>query len=116
MVPRQMLWRQVLAAGDIFIYPEPCHVFNSILLEAMSVGNAAVAAPGGVDDVIIADETAVILENDDEPGITQTLQKLLGRPEFARQIAKTAQQYVKKNHSVSSMINQILQIYNEAGN
>ena len=35
-------------------------------------------------------------------------------PEFARQLAKNAQHYVRKNYSVSSMVAQILQIYNEA--
>ncbi|MBN1974426.1 MAG: glycosyltransferase family 4 protein [Sedimentisphaerales bacterium] len=115
MVPSKITWRKVLASGDIFIYPCPCYVFNSILLEAMSVGTAIAAAPGGVDDLIIADETAVIFDNFDEPGIMQTLRKLIVRPEFARQIAKNAQQYVKRNHSVSNMIAQILQIYNEAG-
>jgi glycosyltransferase involved in cell wall biosynthesis len=115
MVPRQMPWRKVLAAGDIFIYPDTNYIFNSLLLEAMSVGTAIAAFCGGVDDLIIPDETAVVLENYDEPVITQTLLKLIGRPEFARQIAKNAQQYVKKNHSVSNMIAQILQIYNDAG-
>ena len=115
IVPGQMPWRQVLASGDIFIYPKQNYIFNSILLEAMSLGTAIAAVPGGVDDLLIKDETAVIFEDDDELGIMRTLQKLLDRPEFARQIAKSAQQYVKKNHSVSNMIAQILQIYNETG-
>ena len=80
----------------------------------MSVGTAVIAKKGGVDDLLIADETAVILESEDELGIMRTLQKLLDRPEFARQLAKNAQQYAKKNHSVSNMITQITQIYNEA--
>ncbi|MBN2588234.1 MAG: glycosyltransferase [Sedimentisphaerales bacterium] len=114
IVPPQIPWRQVLESGDIFIDPCPCFVFNSILLEAMSVGNAVAAAPGGVDDLIIPEETAITLESDDEHSIMQTLQRLFDRPEFARQIARNAQEYVKKNHSVSNMIAQILKIYDEA--
>lgn len=116
MVPGTILWRQVLASGDIFISPVQSHIFNSILLEAMSVGIASAAAKGDVDDFLIPDETSVILDNKNELAITETLRKLLGRPEFAKQIAKNAQQYVKKNHSVSNMIAQIMQIYNEAEN
>ena len=114
MVPKQIPASYVLSSGDIFIYPRPNYIFNFILLEAMSTGTAVVAAKGGVDDLIIPDETAVILETFDEPGIMRTLQKLLDRPEFARQLAKNAQHYVRKNYSVSSMVAQILQIYNEA--
>ena len=115
MVPRQIPASYVLTSGDIFIYPPKNYIFNSLIMEAMSVGNAVIAKSGGVDDLLIPDETAVILESQDELGIMRTLQKLLDRPEFARQIAKSAQQYIKKNHSVSYMINQILQIYTEAG-
>lgn len=115
MIPVQIPASFVLSSGDIFIYPRPNYIFNSILLEAMSVGTAVIAKPGGVDDMLIPDETAVILENEDEHGIMLTLQKLLDRPEFARQLAKNAQQYVKKNYSVSNMIAQMLQIYNETG-
>ncbi len=114
MVPRQIPLSYVLSSGDIFIYPGKSYIFNSAIMEAMSVGNAVIAKSGGVDDLLIADETAVILESEDELGIMRTLQKLLDRPEFARQIAKSAQQYIRKNHSVSNMIAQILQIYNEA--
>ena len=114
IAPPTIPWRQILESGDIFIDPCPCFVFNSILLEAMSVGNAIIAASGGVDDLIIPDETAITLESNDEHGIMQTLQRLLDRPEFARKIASNAQQYVKKNHSVSNMIAQILKIYDEA--
>ena len=114
MVPRQIPVSYVLSSGDIFIYPRPNYIFNSILLEAMSAGTAVVAAKGGVDDLIIPDENAVILENIDEPGIMRTLQRLLDRPEFARQLAKNAQHYVKKNYSVSNTIARIIQIYNEA--
>jgi glycosyltransferase involved in cell wall biosynthesis len=114
MVPMQIPASYVLSSGDIFIYPGPNYVFNSLLLEAMSTGTAVIASKGGVDDMIIADETAVILETIDEPGIMRTMQRLLDRPEFARQLARNAQHYVRKNHSVSNMIAQILQIYNEA--
>ena len=114
IVPPTIPWRDVLESGDIFIDPCPSYVFNSILLEAMSVGNAIAAAPGGVDDLIIPEETAITMEKEDEHGIMQTLQRLLDRPEFARQLARSAQQYVKKNHSVSKMIEQVIQIYDEA--
>jgi len=113
IVPRRMPWRSVLAAGDIFIKPQPNFAFNPVLLQAMSIGAAVAGCSGGVDDLIIEDQTAVVFDPNDEISIMRTLQRLLDRREFARQIARTAQQYLKENHSVSKMIAATLKVYYE---
>ncbi len=113
IVPRRMPWRSVLAAGDIFIQPKPNYVFDPVLLEAMSIGAAVAGCTGGVDDLIIEDQTAVVFDPNDEISIMRSLQRLLDRREFARQIARTAQQYLKENHSVSKMIAATLKVYYE---
>ncbi len=114
IVPRLKPWRSVLAAGDIYIQPQPNTAFNPFLLEAMSVGSAVAACKGGVDDFVIADQTAVIFNPNDEISIRGTLQRLFDRKEFARQLARNAQQYLRENHSVSKMISSILQVYHGA--
>jgi len=114
IVPRLRPWRSVLAAGDIFIQPHPNPAFNPLLLEAMSIGSAVAACKGGVDDLIIEDKTAVVFDPNDELSIVGALQRLLDRRDFARKIAKYAQQYLKDNHTVSKMISAILQTYHEA--
>lgn len=114
VVPRLKPWYLVLSAGDIFIRPEPAAAFSPVLLEAMSVGTAVAGCRGGVDDLIIEDETAVVFDPSDELSIVRSLQRLLDRHEFARKIAKTAQQYVRENHTVSRMISAILKVYDDA--
>jgi glycosyltransferase involved in cell wall biosynthesis len=114
IVPRKMPWRSILASGDIFVRPGPDNAFDPLLLGAMSVGTAVAGCRGGVDDLLIEDQTAVIFDSKDELSIMRTLQKLLDRHEFARKIAKNAQEYIKKNHSVSNMISSIFRIYNDA--
>jgi len=111
IVPRLKPWRSILAAGDIFIQPQPSTSFNPFLLEAMSVGSAVAACKGGVDDLIIEDQTAVVFNHQDELTIRSCLQRLFDRKEFARQLAKNAQQYVRDNHSVSNMISATLRAY-----
>jgi glycosyltransferase involved in cell wall biosynthesis len=113
IVPRLMPWRSVLASGDIFIQPAVSSAFNPLLLEAMSVGSAVAACKGGVDDLIIEDQTAVVFDPNDELSIMRSLQRLLDRREFARQIAKAGQQYLRENNTVSNMISATLQIYRE---
>ncbi len=113
-VPRLEMLRSVLAAGDIFIQPQPSNTFNPLLLEAMSVGTAVAGCKGGVDDLIIEDKTAVVFDPADELSIYSTLQRLFDRRELARQIAKAAQQHLRENYTVSNMISSTLQAYDDA--
>jgi glycosyltransferase involved in cell wall biosynthesis len=114
IVPKLRPWRSVLAAGDIFIQPRPSFAFNSSLLEAMSVGTAVAACKGGVDDLIVDGQTAVVFDPNDELSIRGSLQRLFDRREFARKLARAAQQYVRENHSVSNMVSAVLQTYYQA--
>ncbi|MGA1979055.1 MAG: glycosyltransferase family 4 protein [Sedimentisphaerales bacterium] len=114
IVPRLEMLRQVLAAGDIFIQPQPSNAFNPLLLEAMSVGAAVAGCKGGVDDLIIEDKTAVVFDPTDELSIYGTLQRLFNNRELAQQIATAAQQYLRENYTVSNMISSTLQAYDDA--
>jgi glycosyltransferase involved in cell wall biosynthesis len=58
--------RAVFAGADIFISPQPNIRFNQQLLEAMSVGMAVAACRGGVDDLLVNEQTALLFEPDDE--------------------------------------------------
>jgi glycosyltransferase involved in cell wall biosynthesis len=114
IVPRLRPWRSVVAAGDIFIQPRPSIAFSPSLLEAMSVGLAIAASKGGVDDLIIDNETATVFDPADEFSIKGCLQRLFDRPDFARKLAKCAQSYLRANHSVSNMISATVQAYRRA--
>ena len=114
IIPRLRPLRLVLATGDIFIQPQPNSAFNPLLLEAMSVGSAVAACKGGVDDLIIDDKTAVVFDPNDELSIVAALQRLLDGHDFARKIAKAAQEHLRQNHTVSKMISDTLQTYHEA--
>jgi len=113
IVPRLEPWRSVLAAGDIFIQPQPSAAFNPLLLEAMSVGVAVAGCKGGVDDLIIEDKTCVVFDPDNELSIKGSLQRLFDRRELARQLAIAAQEYLRENHTVSKMIAATLRTYHE---
>jgi glycosyltransferase involved in cell wall biosynthesis len=114
IVPRLKPLRSLLAAGDIFVQPTPEYRFNPLLLEAMSVGSAVATCKGGVDDLIIDGQTALVFDPDDELSIVNTLQRLLNKRDFARKIAKTAQQYLKDHHTVSRMISATFRTYERA--
>ena len=114
IVPRLEPRRAVLAAGDIFIQPVVSTAFNPLLLEAMSVGAAVAGCKGGVDDLIIEGQTAVVFDPDDELSIYGGLKRLFDDRSYARELATTTQDYLRQNHTVSGMISRFLQIYRDS--
>ena len=107
-------WRSVIAAGDIFVQPQPLRAFSVFLLEAMSLGTAVAACTGGVDDLLVPNQTAVVFEPDNERSIRQALTRLLGEHDFARRLAKTAQEHVRAGYSVSQMVSTTVKAYADA--
>ena len=114
IVPPLNPWRSVLAAGDIFVRPRPVDRFSMFLLEAMSAGTAVVACRGGVDDLIVPNETTLVFDPNNEDSLREALAKLLDDPEFARQLAARAQARLRAKHSVSRMIATYLETYCQA--
>ncbi|HSW01947.1 MAG TPA: glycosyltransferase family 4 protein [Sedimentisphaerales bacterium] len=114
IVPILNPWRSVVAAGDIFVQPKPLRGFSSFLLEAMAVGTAVAACWGGVDDLIIPNQTALTFEPHSEPSIRQALKQLLDDRDCARRLAATAQEHVRARYSVSAMVSAMLKTYAEA--
>jgi len=114
IVPVLDPWRSVVVAGDIFVQPQPLRRFSVFLLEAMAVGTAVAACSGGVDDLIIPNETAVVFEPDSEPSIRQALKQLLDEHDFARRLATTAQEHIRTHYSVSAMVSATMKSYLEA--
>ncbi len=114
IVPVLDPWRSVVVAGDIFVQPQPLRMFSVFLLEAMAVGTAVAACWGGVDDLIIPNETAVVFEPDSEPSIRQALKQLLDEHDFARRLATTAQEHIRAHYSVSAMVSATMRVYLEA--
>jgi glycosyltransferase involved in cell wall biosynthesis len=114
IIPRTEPWREVLLVCDIFVEPYRNNFFNPILLEALSVGTAVAGCKGGVDDLIIEDRTAAILTKSDEQDIYYSLGRLLDNRQSAMNLAAKAQDFVRKNHTVSKMAAETIKIYRQA--
>ena len=111
IVPMIQPYRAVLAAADIFIQSQPNNNFNLMLLEAMSVGCVVAACRGGVDDLIINGQTALVFNVNDSQSIYMCLRQLLDSREMARKIARQGQEYVRANHTVSKMVTDTIETY-----
>lgn len=114
LLPMLMPWRPVLAAGDIFVQPQPLPTLSGYLLEAMGLGMAVAACMGKVDDLIIPNQTAAVFEPDDDESIRRVLAQLLDKQDVARRLARTAQEHVRAGYSAEAMVSAALAHYQRA--
>ncbi len=111
VVPPMQPLRAIFAGADIFVCLEDTPGLNSRLFDAMSVGMAVAASKENAGDLLVDNKTAVFFDMHDELSIYSTLQKLLGKREFARQIATAGQNHLSKHYTVSKMVDSLLEIY-----
>ena len=116
IIPRLPGLYAALSSTDIFIVPRPSSSFNTLLLAAMSAGCAVASCKGGVDDLVIEDQTACVFNPDDQISIYECLRRLLDAPEQARLIAAATQQHLRQNHHVSDMVGSTLTLYRQTAN
>lgn len=112
IVPTLNRSRAAFSGADIFIRPRPVNNFDAYLLEAMSVGTAVAACTGGVDDLLINEQTTVLFDPEDELSIYAILQRLLDDKTASRNLAGNAQRYVREQNSVNAMAQAYLNLYN----
>ncbi len=111
IIPKYAPWREVLGVGDIYLQPVPLNRFNPLMLEAMGLGSLVVSCKGGVDDIVIENETAFTFEEDDELSLYSTIRDILNDKIKARKIAADAQHFVRANFSVSKMAEKLIELY-----
>ncbi len=101
----------VLAAADIFVQAGRPLDINSALLDAMSVGMAVALSKGGLEETLVPGTAAEYFDPTDEYSIYSCLQKLLTQKDYAQSLARGAQEYIRQNHSVSRMTEEVIRIY-----
>jgi glycosyltransferase involved in cell wall biosynthesis len=106
--------RSVLSGADIFVHLSDNGVFDAQLMEAMSVGLAVVGAPETTSGLLADGQTAVFWDQQDELNIYGCLKNVLGKREQSRRLAQNAQSHLRANHSVSRMVDKLMNTYIEA--
>jgi len=114
LVGRFVQIRSVFAGADIFIQTELSRGFNFSLMEAMSVGMAAAVTNQCEEDFVVHEKTALQFDPFDELNVYSTLQRLLDKRDYARELASNAQEYLRANYSVSRMVESYVDCYQKA--
>ena len=106
--------REVFRGADVFIQPYVTERLEPALIEAASAGAAIATDKNNADNLLQNNTTAIFFDSRDELSIYSALQKLLDDKQLAKTLASAAQNYLRNNNTVSSMVDQLLEIYKTA--
>lgn len=105
----------ILAASDIFCLPSIKEGLPVSLIEAMAMGNAAVAtAVQGCTDVVTDETDGLLVKLEDlEPGLYTALQRMVQDPGLLQQLAGKGRKTVEERFDAIMMTRRIENIYLE---
>lgn len=111
LVPPMRRVQSLLAGADIYLHLQDTGRFDAVLMEAMGVGLAVAGCPQTASGLLIDGQTAALWDPKDELNIYACLKQLLGQRETARQLALNGQQLLRRNNSVSRMVDKLMESY-----
>jgi glycosyltransferase involved in cell wall biosynthesis len=111
-------WRSdletIYGASDIFVLTSRSEGTPVALIEAMAAGVPAVSTDvGGVRDVICSDELGTLVPSDDPGELTSAVERLIGDAERRRTIARAARSSVRAKFTLSRLVADVAQVYEE---
>jgi glycosyltransferase involved in cell wall biosynthesis len=96
---------------DILVAPSRDEPFGRTLLEAMSQKTIVLASKSGGHLDIIKDNYGFLFELDDRKNFNEQIKFILNNKDQVNQTIEKSFQYVKKNYSTKSHMNQVLNVY-----
>jgi hypothetical protein len=114
-VGRFARWPQTLSAADVVILPVPHNRVQVYPLEALAGGTLLAAAAGHCYDTIIDGKTGLEFDPRRQRDLSDKLRRTLKDPHLARSLAYAAQEKIRRDHSVSHMVNAYLALYAKLG-
>jgi len=111
-VPSLNDFSAAIEAMDIFCLPSLKQGLGSIMLEAMARGRPVIATKtGGVYSVVKDQQNGLIVPPGDIENLAERMIDLLNRPERARELGEAGREHVRKEYSVTRMLEQTAKLY-----
>lgn len=102
----------LLPGLDLLVHPAAREGLGLALVEAASAGVAVVACDvGGVPDVVVDDETGVLVPRDDAAALANAIARLLGAPDERRRLGAAARRHVERRFEMAELVAQHCAFY-----
>jgi len=105
-------FRSLITQCDALVLPERYGEVRSLVLDAMAMGLPVVAADDPFLDMLIAEETALLVDEAEPDAWAVQLRKLLSSPDFAQKLGLAGREYVQQHHRSSRQISALLEMFN----
>jgi glycosyltransferase involved in cell wall biosynthesis len=106
--------RELMAASDVVALPSLSEALPTVLLEAAAEGVPAVAsAVGGIPEIVIDQETGVLVEPGDSAALARAIIDLLNDDEKRRRLGAAARLLATKRFTIERQATETLQLYRE---
>jgi len=105
---------EIYSFSDVAVLSSWSEGLPQSLIQAMAAGVPVVAtAVGGVPEVVIHEETGILVEAGDSEGLAEGIIKLLKDPELCKRLVERARQCVMDKYTMEHMIGKIEALYRE---
>lgn len=99
---------------DLLVHPARREGLGVAVLQAAAAGLPVVAfRAGGVPEIVIHDQTGLLVEPGDVEGLTRALRSLLAEDKLRRRMGENGRRRVTRDFSVAAMVAGNLQVYRE---
>jgi len=102
---------EIYRRADILILTSDYEGTPNVVLEAMAHGLPVIATNVGGTSEILNEKCGILVEPDDETGLVQAAVKLIENAELRKILGTEGFQYIKNNHSLRTLQNQLTDIY-----
>ncbi|MFL5342206.1 MAG: glycosyltransferase family 4 protein [Gemmataceae bacterium] len=104
----------VLDSLDLFVIPSLTETLGYACLEAMAAGLPAVGtAVGGIPEVIVPEETGLLVSPRDADGLARAIHTLLQSPDLREQMGAAGRLRVVRHFRESEMVRKTIDLYRE---
>ncbi len=105
---------ELLQQSDMFVRPSLMEGMPLTVLEAMACGLPTVATPvGGTAELIVEDETGLLVPPRDVPGLIAALAQLMESPELRMRLGRNARRIVEADYGWQRIANDTLSVYED---
>ena len=102
----------LIGASDLFVLASLHEGIPVTLLEAMAAGRPAVLTRvGGIPEVVVEEETAVLVDPRDESALASAILALLRDPARRSQMGQAARQHVQRRFGMAGMVAAVEEVY-----
>jgi len=103
--PKQI--KKLFSEIDIFLLLSGLEGLGQTIIEALLMKKPVIATKvGGISELIIDNETGLLVKEGDDEKIIEGILKLLNDSEFAKKIAETGHNLIQKTHSWKNIVDE----------